>query len=100
MTNRCAVDKAEERRCERVLPSLERSSRGRCARVPAGAAWSMTQMTSSAHKVALVQTALMLPVALLSTVAGAIADMFDRRAVGLFALSIALTGSVCLTLLA
>src|SRR2546430_12356688 len=65
-----------------------------------GAAWSMTQMTSSADKVALVQTALMLPVALLSTVAGAIADMFDRRAVGLFALSIALTGSVCLTLLA
>ena len=62
-----------------------------------GAAWSMTQMTSSADKVALVQTALMLPVALLSTVAGAIADMFDRRAVGLFALSIALTGSVCLT---
>ena len=44
-----------------------------------GAAWSMTQMTSSADKVALVQTALMLPVALLSTVAGAIADMFDRR---------------------
>ena len=62
-----------------------------------GAAWSMTQMTSSADKVALVQTALMLPVALLSTVAGAIADMFDRRAVGLVALSIALTGSVCLT---
>src|SRR5450432_2664536 len=65
-----------------------------------GAAWSMTQMTSSVDKVALVQTALMLPVALLSTVAGAVADMFDRRAVGLFALSIALTGSVCLTLLA
>ena len=65
-----------------------------------GAAWSMTQMTSSADKVALVQTALMLPVALLSTVAGAIADMFDRRLVGLVALSIALAGSVCLTLLA
>src|SRR5205085_10361470 len=32
-----------------------------------GAAWSMTQMTSSPDKVALVQTALMLPVALLST---------------------------------
>ena len=62
-----------------------------------GAAWSMTQMTSSADKVALVQTSLMLPVALLSTIAGAIADMFDRRAVGLCALSIALTGAVCLT---
>jgi MFS family permease len=65
-----------------------------------GAAWSMTQMTSSADKVALVQTALMLPVALLSTVAGAVADMFDRRVVGLAALSVALSGSVCLTLLA
>ena len=65
-----------------------------------GAAWSMTQMTSSPDRVALVQTALMLPVALLSTVAGAVADMFDRRIVGLAALAIALGGSVCLTLLA
>ncbi len=65
-----------------------------------GAAWAMTQMTSSADKVALVQTALMLPVALLSTVAGAIADMFDRRIVGLVALSISFTGAVCLTLFA
>src|SRR5262252_9331793 len=65
-----------------------------------GAAWSMTQMTSSPDKVALVQTALMLPVALLSTIAGAVADMFDRRQVGLAALSIAIAGSGCLTLLA
>src|SRR5262244_4210649 len=65
-----------------------------------GAAWSMTQMTSSPDKVALVQTALMLPVALLSTIAGAVADMFDRRKVALAALSIAVAGSICLTLLA
>src|SRR6185295_4060357 len=65
-----------------------------------GAAWSMTQMTSSADKVALVQTSLMLPVALLSTVAGAVADMFDRRVVGLAALTISLAGSACLTLFA
>ena len=65
-----------------------------------GAAWSMTQMASSPDKVALVQTALMLPVALLSTIAGAVADMFDRRQVGLAALSIAIAGSGCLTLLA
>jgi MFS family permease len=65
-----------------------------------GAAWSMTQMASSPDKVALVQTALMLPVALLSTIAGAVADMFDRRKVGLAALSIAIAGSGCLTLLA
>ena len=65
-----------------------------------GAAWAMTQMTPSADKVALVQTALMLPLALLSTVAGAVADMFDRRIVGLTALVISLAGSICLTLFA
>jgi MFS family permease len=65
-----------------------------------GAAWSMTQMTASPDKVALVQTALMLPVALLSTIAGAVADMFDRRKVGLAALTIAIVGSICLTLVA
>ncbi len=65
-----------------------------------GAAWAMTQMTPSAGMVALVQTALMLPVAFVSTPAGAIADMFDRRIVGLFALSIALVGSVAMTAVA
>ncbi|MCK1734367.1 MFS transporter, partial [Bradyrhizobium sp. 138] len=48
-----------------------------------GAAWAMTQMTSSADKVALVQTALMLPVMFISVPAGAIADMYDRRIVAL-----------------
>src|SRR6478735_3470685 len=62
-----------------------------------GAAWAMTQMTSSPDWVALVQTALMLPIALLSTFAGVIADMFDRRKVGLAALSLSLAGAVCLT---
>ena len=42
----------------------------------------------------------MLPLALLSTVAGAVADMFDRRIVGLTALVISLAGSMCLTLFA
>ena len=65
-----------------------------------GAAWSMTQMTSSASMVALVQTALMMPVALIATPAGAIADMFDRRIVGLVALAIALLGAVSMTALA
>ena len=46
-----------------------------------GAAWAMTQMASSADKVALVQTALMLPVMLIAMPAGAIADMHDRRVV-------------------
>jgi MFS family permease len=65
-----------------------------------GAAWAMTQMTSSADMVALVQTALMLPIMLLSLAAGAIADMYDRRIVGLAALSVGLSGAVALTALA
>ncbi|WP_458758191.1 MFS transporter [Afipia sp. TerB] len=65
-----------------------------------GAAWAMTQMTSSADMVALVQTALMLPIMLLSLPAGAIADMYDRRIVGLAALSLGLAGSVALSVLA
>ena len=44
-----------------------------------GAAWAMTQMTSAADKVALVQTALMLPIMLISMPAGAVADMYDWR---------------------
>jgi MFS family permease len=62
-----------------------------------GAAWSMTKISSSTSMVALVQTSLMLPVALVSRPAGAIADMFDRRIVGLVALSIALAGSISLS---
>src|SRR6202521_1570881 len=65
-----------------------------------GAAWTMTKISSSTNMVALVQTALMLPVALVSTPAGAVADMFDRRIVGIVALSIALAGSISLSALA
>ena len=65
-----------------------------------GAAWAMTQMTSSADKVALVQTALMLPIMLISMPAGAIADMHDRRIVALISLSIALCGATALTVMA
>src|SRR6202166_4266286 len=64
-----------------------------------GAAWAMTQMTSSADNVALVQTALMLPVMLISMPAGAIADMHDRRIVALISLSISLSGATALTTL-
>ncbi|MGY4319660.1 MFS transporter [Bradyrhizobium sp. JR3.5] len=65
-----------------------------------GAAWAMTQMTSSADKVALVQTALLLPVMLISMPAGAIADMYDRRVVALVSLGIALAGATGLTVAA
>lgn len=54
------------------------------------------QMTSSADKVALVQTAVML----ISMPAGAIADMHDRRIVALVSLSISLAGPPALTTLA
>ncbi len=64
-----------------------------------GAAWAMTQMASSADKVALVQTALMLPVMLISMPAGAVADMYDRRIVAMLSLSISLVGATALTLL-
>jgi MFS family permease len=65
-----------------------------------GAAWSMTQMSASANMVALVQTALMLPIALVALPAGAIADMFDRRRVALTALGLGIGGSVAMTGLA
>jgi MFS family permease len=58
-----------------------------------GAAWAMTQMTTSADKVALVQTALMLPIMLIAMPAGAIADMHDRRVVAMVSLGIALVGA-------
>jgi MFS family permease len=62
-----------------------------------GAAWAMTQMTTSADKVALVQTALMLPIMLIAMPAGAIADMHDRRIVAMVSLAIAFVGATALT---
>lgn len=64
-----------------------------------GAAWAMTQMTASADKVALVQTALMLPIMLISMPAGAVADMYDRRVVSLVSLVLSLVGASALTML-
>lgn len=63
------------------------------------AAWAMTQMTSSADKVALVQTSLLLPVMLVAMPAGAVADMYDRRLVVLASLIIMLAGAIALTTL-
>jgi MFS family permease len=65
-----------------------------------GAAWAMTQMTAAADKVALVQTALMLPIMLISMPAGAIADMYDRRVVSLISLVLSLVGATALAALA
>ncbi|GLV22989.1 MFS transporter [Sphingobium sp. TomMM35A] len=65
-----------------------------------GAAWLMTRLSSSPQMVALVQTALMLPLMLVALPAGAIADMFDRRKVALAGLIFASLMAVGLTLLA
>lgn len=62
-----------------------------------GAAWEMTRLSSSPDMVALVQTAVMAPLMLLSLPAGAIADMFDRRRVALTGLSFASVSAVALT---
>src|SRR6201985_2229626 len=59
----------------------------------------MTKITSSADNVALVQTALMLPVMFISMPAGAIADMHDRRIVALISLMISFSGATTLSLL-
>src|SRR6201986_2535193 len=64
-----------------------------------GAAWTMTQIATSADKVALVQTALSLPIMLIAMPAGAIADMYDRRIVALVALCVALSRATALAVL-
>ena len=50
--------------------------------------------------VALTQTALMAPYMLVALVAGAVADMFDRRLIALFSLGFAILSSITLTSLA
>lgn len=62
-----------------------------------GAAWEMTRLATSAEMVALVQSALMLPLMLVSVPGGAIADMFDRRRIAMTGLGFA---SLCAATLA
>lgn len=50
-----------------------------------GAAWLMTQLTESATLIALVQASNTLPVMLLALGSGALADIFDRKTILLFA---------------
>jgi len=67
-----------------------------------GAAWEMTRLTQSAGMVALVQTALMLPLMICALPAGALADMLDRRKValtGLFAATLGAATLACFALL-
>jgi MFS family permease len=62
-----------------------------------GAAWEMTRLTTSPGMVALVQTALMLPLMLFSVPGGAVADTFDKRKIALFGLTIATICAATLT---
>ncbi|MGK2909280.1 MAG: MFS transporter [Sphingobium sp.] len=65
-----------------------------------GAAWEMTRLTSSASMVALVQSAMMLPLMLVALPAGAVADMFDRRKIAMTGLAFSMICAVTLTVLA
>lgn len=63
-----------------------------------GAAWLMIAIAPSADMVALVLASVNLPITLLSLVAGAVADNFDRRKVMLLAQTFMLTVSVALAI--
>ena len=66
-----------------------------------GAAWEMTKLTDgSPEMVALVQSALMLPLMLVALPAGALADMLDRRKIALIGLGFASLSGAALSLLA
>lgn len=61
-----------------------------------GAAWAMTQLTTSITMVAMVQAASTGPIMLIALPAGAIADMYDRRKVGIAALLAAMAAAAAL----
>src|SRR5687768_16798865 len=64
------------------------------------AAWEMTRLTPSPGMVALVQTAMMLPLMLVAVPAVAIADMFDRRRIAIAGLTFSTASAALLTTLA
>ncbi len=65
-----------------------------------GAAWEMTKLSPSPGMVALVQTAMMLPLVVVSLPAGAIADMYDKRKVAIAGLLVSTTFAAMLATLA
>jgi len=62
-----------------------------------GSAWAMTEMNAPASQVAMVQSALLLPIMIFAMPAGAIADMYDRRRVAMIAGCIGLSGAIAMT---
>jgi len=65
-----------------------------------GASWLMLSIAPSADMVALVQTSITLPIMLLSLVAGAISDIWDRRRLMLIAQALMLAVSAALAFVA
>lgn len=65
-----------------------------------GVAWEMTRITDSPTMVALAQSALMAPYMLVAMMAGAFADIFDRRIIAMLSLAFAIIASATLTTLA
>lgn len=65
-----------------------------------GAAWEMTRLSDDPSMVALVQTAMMVPLMLVALPAGAVADMFDRRKIALIGLGFSVLSSAALTAIA
>ncbi len=65
-----------------------------------GVAWEMTRLTSVPGMVALVQTAMMLPLMLVALPAGAFADTFDRKKVAMVGLCISAVFGCILSALA
>ncbi|MFC3172755.1 MFS transporter [Novosphingobium bradum] len=63
------------------------------------AAWEMTRLTNSPQMVALVQSAMMLPLMFVAVPAGAFADMFDRRKIAISGLCFSSAAAAVLTAL-
>src|SRR3546814_14906486 len=63
-----------------------------------GAVWAMFDMNGTPQQVALVQTALALPITLFALPAGASPYIYDRRLVILFAIIASLVGSILLSI--
>lgn len=64
-----------------------------------GASWLMTSLAPSAGYVALVQASTTLPIMLLALPSGAVADIWDRRAIMLIAQAVMLTVSILLAVI-
>jgi MFS family permease len=62
-------------------------------------AWEMTRVSNTPTMVALVQTAMMLPLTIVTLPAGAISDMYDRRKIAMFGLGFTATSAAILAIL-